>query len=101
MNFMTVLNSSFLTLTSTFLQAINRLSKGCLSTDVNNLMSQRLDSTLKNKISEDFKNNIKQIQLEMNQLQDDLVCYKTENDESRERLKEIEERHIPINVRSK
>ena len=76
-------------------QAIDRLSKGSLSTDVESMRTKSFDKCIKNEMEEDIRNEMKEIREEFMELQHQVT-------DNTQEIHNINTRHcIPSNIQSK
>lgn len=82
-------------------QAIFRLSRGTLSGEILNLSQRKLDQQAKNEISEKIRTDLIAMKDDINLLHHDIYESKRNIATHHERLKKMENIHIPTNVRRK
>ena len=82
-------------------QAINRLSKGSLSTGVVSMRTKKFDKCIKNKMEEDIRKELKEIREEFMELNQKVTECSTAIADNRKKIYGINDRHIPLNIRSK
>ena len=75
-------------------QAINRLSKGSLSTDVESMRTKSFDKCIKNEMEEDIRK-------EQKKMREDIIELQQQVAENTQEIHNINTRHIPLNIRSK
>ncbi|VDH98267.1 Hypothetical predicted protein [Mytilus galloprovincialis] len=82
-------------------KAIVRLSIGSLSVDVSNILKQKLDQQIKNEILESYQKDVDTVKSEMNILHLNMFDCKEAIVQHHEKIKKIEDHHIPSNIRRK
>jgi predicted nucleic acid-binding Zn-ribbon protein len=96
-------------------QAIDRLSKGSLSTDVESMRTKKLDKCIINEMEEDIRKELKEIREEFMELQNNVTECKTDIADNkqniadnkqniadnRQEIDNINTMHIPLHIKSK
>ena len=101
-------------LTLHFYQAIDRLSKGSLSTDIESMRTKSFDKCIINEMEEDIRKELKEIQAKLMELQQDVTECNTDIADqqniadnkqniadNKQEIHKINTRHILSNIQSK
>jgi uncharacterized coiled-coil DUF342 family protein len=75
--------------------------KCSLSTEVESLRTKKFDKCIINEMEEDIRKELKEIREEFMELNQKVTDCSTDIAENRKKIYDINDRHIPLNIRSK